>query len=219
MLHKNAFGQFQFKKSGIQARILKDCKYTFQEVLVPKLHRGDVHGHRTQAQARIQPSLGLLARFMQDPVADRQNQAAVLRYGNKLCRRDSSSNGMRPAYQCFRAGNLSCSQIDLGLVVQREFLPFQGAPQALFDELPLYGSDVHGWLEKLIALPSVFLCLVHRGIRVLDECLGIQTVVWIDTQADACGDVKIVPVDRVSLRHRLQHSSRRNGSIFRLVHF
>ena len=60
--------------------------------------------------------------------------------------------GMGPAYQRFRPCDGSCPQIDLRLVVQREFLPFQGAPQTLLDGLPLHGPDVHGGLEKLIAL-------------------------------------------------------------------
>ena len=60
-------------------------------------------------QARIHPGLGLLARFTKNPVADRQNQAAVFSNGNKLRRRDRSSNGMRPTDQCFRAGNLLLS--------------------------------------------------------------------------------------------------------------
>ena len=170
-------------------------------------------------QACIHPGPGLPARFAKDPVADRQNEAAVFRDGNELRRRDRPSSGMRPAYQRFRAGNLSRPQIDLRLVVQREFLPFQGAPQTLLDGLPLHGADVHGRLEKLIALAPIFLCLVHRGVRVLDERLRIQAVVGIDAHANAGGDVKIVLVDGMSLRHRLQHSSRRDGSIFRLFHF
>jgi hypothetical protein len=72
--------------------------------------------------------------------------------GMNCTRRDRPSSGMRPTYQRFRAGNRFRPQVDLRLVVQREFLPFQGAPQTLLDGLPLHGPDVHGWLEKLIAL-------------------------------------------------------------------
>ncbi len=115
--------------------------------------------------------------------------------------------GMRPADQRFRPGDRSGPQIDLRLVVQREFLPFQGAPQALLDGLPLHRADVHGGLEKLIALASIFLCLIHRGVRVLDQRLGIQAVVGIDAHADAGGDMEIVLVDGMGFRHRLQHPS------------
>src|SRR5882724_13561459 len=219
MLHKNTFGQLQLKTSGIQARILENCEYPFKKVLVPEFHRRDVHRHSTQGQACIQPGPGLLARFTKDPVADRKNQAAVFRDGNKLPRSDRPASRMRPAYQRFRAGNLACPQIDLRLIVQREFLPLQGAPQTLLDGLTLHGPDIHGRLEILIALTPIFLGLVHRGVRVLDERFRIQAVIRIDAYANACGDVKIVLVDGMSLRRRLQHSSRANGSIFRLFHF
>jgi len=48
--------------------------------------------------------------------------------------------------------------------MQREFLPFQGAPQILLDGLPLHGSNVHGWLEKLIALTPIFLAWNARHV-------------------------------------------------------
>ena len=109
MFHKNAFGQLQLKKSRIQARILEDCEHTVQKVLVSELHRGDIHRHGSQGQACIHPDPGLLAGFTKNPVADRQNKAAVFRDGNKLRRRNRPSNGMRPTQQCFRAGNLLLS--------------------------------------------------------------------------------------------------------------
>ena len=119
------------------------------------------------------PGSGLPARFAQDPCTDRQDEAAVFRDGNELRRRDRPPRGMRPAYQRFRPGNRSRPQIDLRLVVQRQFLPLQGAPQALLDGLPLDGADVHGRLEELIALAPLFLRLVHRGVGVLDQRLRI----------------------------------------------
>ena len=114
--------------------------------------------------------------------------------------------GMSPAKQGFRPGDLSRSQIDLRLIVQRELLPFQSASQAFLDRLPLHGAHVHRGREKLIALAPMFLGLVHRGIGILDQRLRIQAVIGIDADADAGGDVKLVLVDRMRLGHRLQHS-------------
>ena len=124
---------------------------------------------------------------------------------------------MRPAYQRFRAGNRSCRQIDLRLVVQREFPPFQGAPQTLLDGLPLYGSDVHGWLEKLIVLAPIFLCLVHRGISVLNERFRIRTVVGIDTHTNACRYMEVMRTHEIGLGQRFQQSFRCYCGILRLL--
>ena len=126
---------------------------------------------------------------------------------------------MGPANQGFRAGYFSRCELDLGLVMQRELFPFKGAPQALFDRLPLHGADVHGWFEKLIALPSIFLGLIHGGVRILDERLRVQPVVGKDADANAGGDVKVVLVDGMSFGHGLQHSSRGNSGVFRLFRF
>src|ERR1700730_5116215 len=108
----------------MQTRIRENGEYAFKKILIPELHRGDVHTHRTERQARLHPGLSLLTRLTKDPVANRENQATVLGNGNELCRRDRPSSGMRPAYQCFRARNFSGPQIDLWLVVHHEFLAF-----------------------------------------------------------------------------------------------
>ena len=158
------------------------------------------------------------ARFPQDPGADRQNEAAVLRDGNKPGWGDQPAGRVGPAYQRFRPCDRSCPQIDLGLVVQRELPPFQAAPQTLLDGVPLHGPDVHGGLEKLVAAASIFLGLVHRGVRVLDERLRIKAVVGIDAYANAGGEVKIVLVDGMAFCHRQQHPFRREGRIFPLLH-
>ena len=166
----------------------------------------------SQARACRQAS-----RRIQFPIG--QNEAAVFRNRNELRGRDRPADGMGPAQQGFRSGDLSRLQVDLGLVVDGKFLPFQGPPQALFDGLPLHRPDVHRRLEKLVALTAVFLGLVHGRVRVFDERLRVQAVVGIDAHADAGGDVKIVLVDGVGFGHGLQHSSRRNGGIFRPFHF
>ena len=66
------------RDAGIQARFLEDRENAFKEILVAELHRGDVHGHRRQRQARIHPGPGLPARFAQDPVADRAESGRSL---------------------------------------------------------------------------------------------------------------------------------------------
>ena len=157
-------------------------------------------------QAGSQPGLGLLAGFTKNPAANRQNQSTVFRYGNKLSGRDRSSSGMSPTEQGFCAGDLSRFEVDLRLVVHHKFLPFESPPQALLNGLPLDGADVHGRLEELIRLPAIFLCLVHGGVRILDQGFGIHAVIGVKTDANAAGDVKIVFIDEMSFGDRPQHS-------------
>jgi hypothetical protein len=79
--------------------------------------------------------------------------------------------------------------------------------------------DVHRRREKLVVVAPIVLCLVHRGIRVLDQRLRIRAVIGIHANADAGGDVQIVLIDGVSLPHRLQHPLRHDRGIFRSLHF
>ena len=124
---------------------------------------------------------------------------------------------MSPAQQCFRPGNLSSSQIDLRLVVQRELLRFERATQHLLDRLPLHRPNVHGGPKKLETLTPILLRLVHGGIGVLDECFGVDTVVGIDAHPNAGRHVKIMLSKRMGLCNRLQHSARCNRCILGLL--
>ena len=85
--------------------------------------------------------------------------------------------------------------------------------------MPLHRPDVHRRLEKLKAPAPIFLGLVHCRVRVLDERVGVRAIGGIDADADTCGDVEIVLVDEMRPRHRLQHSSRRDGRVFRAINF
>ena len=84
MLHKNTLGQLQLKKSGIEAGFAEDREHALQKVLVPKLRRGDVYRHRRYRAPSIRKGSSLPARFTKDPCADRQNEAAVFRDGDKF---------------------------------------------------------------------------------------------------------------------------------------
>src|SRR5579864_6404931 len=104
---------------------------------------------------------------------------------------------MGPAYQRLRTGYGSGFKADLGLIVQRELLPLEGAPKTLFHRLPLYGPNVHLRLEESIAIAPILLGLIHRRVCVFDECLGVQPVFRVDADAYACRDVKLVMADKI----------------------
>src|SRR5450755_4864132 len=106
---------------------------------------------------------------------------------------------MRPAYERLRPGYRPGLHIHDRLIVQSELLTFQGASQMFLDGLAFHSSHIHGLSKELITLAPIFLCLVHRGVCVLDEGLCIWTVVWINAYANTRRDVKIVRSDGVSL--------------------
>ena len=82
-------------------------------------------------------------------------------------------------------------EIDFRLVVQHELPSFEGAAQAAFEEMPLDGTDVHVLGEELVIVPPLVLCVIHRGVRALDQGLRIRAVVGVDADADARGDMEL----------------------------
>ena len=146
-------------------------------------------------QTCLGPRPGLKAGFAQHPASDRAYEPALFRDVDELRRRHQPARRMGPADQRFGAGDRSGPEVDLGLIVQSELAPLQGAPQALLDRLPLDGPHVHLRLEELVALAAVLLGLVHGCVGVLDQGLDVEPVVGEDAHADAGGDVKLVLVD------------------------
>jgi len=133
---------------------------------------------------------GLLASFAQDPLANRNNEAAVFGDRHEVGRTDEPALRMLPADQRFGAGQRSGFEIDLRLVVEQELALGERAMQADFDPLPLDGPCVR--FEELKNVPATFLGVVHRGVRALDQLLRIRTVVGVDADPDRGGDMQIV---------------------------
>ena len=93
--------------------------------------------------------------------------------GHELRGRHESALRMTPADERLGADDRAGLQIHLRLVVQHELLPLEGAAQAALERLPLDGADVHVRLEELIVVAPAVLGVVHRGVRILDQCLRV----------------------------------------------
>src|SRR5882762_10191946 len=102
---------------------------------------------------------------------------------------------MQPAYQRFGAGNRTSLKIDLRLVMQHKLLSLQGVSQAAFEGLQLDSPNVHVPLKELVTVTPIFLGVVHRGIRILDQGLRILTVIRKGADANTHCDIEVVPVN------------------------
>jgi hypothetical protein len=95
--HENAFGQFELEIARFPASILQDAAHAFEKVLGPELYRGDVDRHWDRPQAGIHPGSGLSACFVQDPPADRHDEATVFSDAHEPRWRDEPSIWVYPA--------------------------------------------------------------------------------------------------------------------------
>ena len=102
-----------------------------REIALFELLRRHVHGDRGCRQTGRAPERDLPAGFINDPIADIPNQAGFLGDGDKLAGRNHASVRMPPADQRLRADQVSAYAINLGLVMEGQFIPGQGAAQVL----------------------------------------------------------------------------------------
>src|ERR1700674_1061688 len=98
----------------------------FRDVVLPELPRRQIHRHRQVSVTGGMPRLDLSASGLEHPLANRDNQSRLFSQGNKARRRDHAELGMLPADQSLYTRNPAALEIDLGLVIQLEFLPLQG---------------------------------------------------------------------------------------------
>src|SRR5439155_25415779 len=71
----------------------------------------------------------------------------------------------------------------------------------------------HVRLEELVIVASLFLRVVHRGVRTLEQALCILTVVGVPADANARVDAQLVPGDRVRRRQCGDHLLRQDGRV------
>ena len=55
--------------------------------------------------------------------------------------------------------------------------------------------DVHLFIEKQVVVTPVFLGVIHRVVRILDQRLRLNTVSGVDADTNAATDMEIVLVD------------------------
>ncbi len=92
--------------------------------------------------------------------------------------------GVAPAQQRFEADEFAGRGFHLRLVVHLEFASFQRAAQAVFEVES--GRHIGGKaaLVELVVVPPLLLGVVHGGVGMLDEQVGLVAVFGVDGDAD-----------------------------------
>ncbi|MDV7397979.1 hypothetical protein RZS08_41645, partial [Arthrospira platensis SPKY1] len=95
------------------------------EVLVLELASRHIHRDAHIAQALLAPFAQLPAGRGDDPLTDRHDQPGLLRKGDEVARRDQPQRPVAPTDQRLGADDAAGQQLDLGLVVQLQFVVFE----------------------------------------------------------------------------------------------
>src|SRR5262249_53206025 len=122
--------------------------------------------------------------FTQAPVADGEDQTALLRHGDKGARRHQSLPWRVPADQGFHPCHLESREINLWLVVQHEFLLFESAVELSFEGQS--GVDLFGDLavKKPDAVSSYFLGSGKRTVSILQQSFSSLAILGKQAYAD-----------------------------------
>src|SRR3569623_1785080 len=99
---------------------------------------------------------------------------------------------MLPAYQGLEAHRAATTDIELRLIMQREFATFERAPQFHLHGQLRTALGAHFGNIKLILILALFLGAVHRDVGVLHQHLGALPVLGIERNAERRRDEQLL---------------------------
>ena len=187
--HHGAFGDFQHQLIRGHQPVAEQLGDLAGALCILQATGREVHRH-LQVQAGLAPVVTLAQGLAQHPVGERKDQAALFRQGYEFIRRNIAIFGMIPAYQRLDAHHPPGFQAQLGLVMQLQLVLLDGGPQFRHEGQAAHAVAVLPWFVDGIA-QVVFLRLVHRHVGMLEQGLGIGSVVRVHGDADTDIDIEI----------------------------
>jgi hypothetical protein len=125
---------------------------------------------------------------------------------------------VNPAYQCFHADYAARAQVDLRLIIERKFVPFEGASEATFQGQALLCLAFHVGKENLIGVFAIVLGVIHGGIGMLEEFVHVGGIIGAGADADAGADIEFVTIDQDRLGQAGDAFFRHHGRLADLFH-
>ncbi len=169
--------------------------------------------------ALLLPLAHLLARRVQHPLAEGENHAGALGQRNEFLGADGAEVRIGPAGQGFHADDATVGGAGQRLVVQQQFALGHRPAQVGLQGQPAHGLLAHGRREEPEHVLAVGLGMVHGGVGVHQQGLGVGAVHRAQGDADAGGDHHIVPAQVHGPAQHLVHAPGHHGSILGIVDF
>ena len=114
---------------------------------------------------------------------------------------------MVPAYQRLDADDFACEYLYLWLIVQFELLAFERLAQIMLDRKLLRRGRAHRLFIEEEAAATLSLRMVHRHVRILEQCVEILAVARIEHDADGSRNENLVRAQNHRLREYRQQAS------------
>src|SRR5580658_6490910 len=101
------------------------------------------------------------ASLPEDPLPERNDQAALFRKGDELIGINQTPLGMAPTNQSLGAAALAPPDVDDGLIVKLELVARDGDAKVVLELSALARIDFHGSLEDAVAVAAAGFGLVE----------------------------------------------------------
>ena len=182
---------------GRQPRPCQDLADALGQRGVQEVGGEQVDGDRSSIP--VVPPLSAVSHcLLENPRSQGMDESALLRERQEVFGGNKPEGGMGPAQECLDRDHLSGSQVNLGLIVQRQRAVDHCHPE-VFDQREPVGLVVECDLVDL-ERAAFILGSVHGGVRAVDQLGSAQGVVWSKGDADACTDVQAGGVARRSVQ-------------------
>src|SRR5690554_2985821 len=188
ILDENLLGQLYLQHGRVHLLGQQRVPDMGHQGLIVQLPARQVDGNPEVFTGRAFPARQLAAGGQDHPAADLGNAAAFLRQGNELTGCQQAPARVLPANQCLDAGYLVGVQIELGLVVQNEFVIGQGLAQILVQFQPHHLPVLHAFHIELIGVAALLLGPVQGNVGVAQQGVGIQAALGIQGHAHGGGN-------------------------------
>ncbi len=114
----------------------------------------------------------MLARLLEHPRADRDDQAGLLGERDELARREQAPVGVLPAHQRLHPDQPAAGERQLRLEVDDQLVLDQRAAKVVLEVKASGGTLEHHVVEQRGAPAAGLLGAVHRGVGVADQLVG-----------------------------------------------
>ena len=119
ILQLDAFRKLQRQCIAGQPGFAKNIQYRGSDMFIKKLNIGEVYTDTQTGQGKTPFSAGLKG-SAKYPLADRDNQAALLKRRNEFYRTDDTARGRLKTQKCFHSADPAALALQLRLITKKE---------------------------------------------------------------------------------------------------
>ena len=195
VLHQRALGQLQFQTGWRNTAVFENRGDARVQITFGELPGREVDRDLRYTDLGRVPAFQLATGFGQDPVTDLHHQPQFFQHRNEVVWRHQSASRVLPAQQGLDAGQALAVAGKLRLVMQDEFVLFQGMAQVAFQFQALQGAGVHVRLIELEVVLAALLGVVHRRVGIFHQVTELIAILWAQGDADTGRDEKFAALE------------------------